>query len=600
MATANVNAQNSVNSNQQQYPNAAIEEHYSIFLIPVYHAVTWGYLKNKKQRNTFCKNLGLCGWTEHPYLREQSRSLGKDKRSFAPENIFSKEALTVFFGRRFQRKPTDNTPLQPNAPDPTIIPCPEELYNRICPDQGELTETLLFSLQPELLSGCWEIAIGENSNKEPITLPFSIKWVDLFLLQDGIGILALKGKIHTLDDPEKKDTVSLTDLSTFNRVLRDFSDDIAFTHAGNTATTESTLSGNSFWQDIVFKNWLAQGKILIPEHAADCATRPLQKQDIFNYSQRYAKVLSFVQFTMDDKDEQLWNRPISDPELVYTPENQEAMKTGKWNSSILGVQNATIAGYPTLRDLLLYELAVVSDQYASVGWQQTGRGWQYNIDYMRKIIGENSIKLWEYWSGLALRDTCTFVSYDKDMPIKFQAESLYYPLYMATFYLRLRLEKLGQDIIEYDMSDVYRGREIKGQLIKFRNHFWFNELTNNFVGKEVFQKMKVGMDIDRFFEQINTEIIDVNEHLKQQWERGNSILIALAVLLLAPLKIMLDQYCLPWFSGLPRWTIFALLLVLVLLGALLLLRKKQLANWWHRHRRSFFNFFKKLKQLIPS
>ncbi|MFH0999154.1 MAG: hypothetical protein V1844_27230 [Pseudomonadota bacterium] len=245
-----------------------------------------------------------------------------------------------------------------------------------------------------------------------------------------------------------------------------------------------SCEGENFWGDIVIDRWLGKGKILSPVSDSSKKNPKIDKGHIFLDTQRYAKIITFAQNQIKDPDIPFWNRPLVSPEILFSKEDVENMEKGQWPSPSDKTLQALLVKYATVHDLFAFELTTLSEQYAATGWGGKGKGWQYALSYIRDIIKENSVKVWEYWTGVALRDTFFFVSFDSTMP-SYQTETRYYPLYLVAYHFRLRLEEISSEVIEYYMADVWHGREIKDQLIRFRNHYWFKEVTKDFVGVEV-------------------------------------------------------------------------------------------------------------------
>jgi hypothetical protein len=245
-----------------------------------------------------------------------------------------------------------------------------------------------------------------------------------------------------------------------------------------------------------------------------------------------------------------WGRPLSDPPVYYGDKHYQALNDGAWDATLAASQKAIGAGYATVRDMVVFELATVSSEQASLGWKG-GRSWQYGLEYIRKVVDNNFIEIWEYWAGIALRDSCVFVSYDKSMPIIWQAESYYYPLYVLVYHNRFRLDSMSQSIIDYDMADALNGREVRDEFQRFRNQYWFQDVTVDFQGVEVYGQMQHGMGLNEQYESVSSEISDVSDHLQEKWERGTRVLFASLAVLLAPLMDFWNTWAIPKLKAMP-------------------------------------------------
>jgi len=522
------------------YPEAVVfDEHYSIMLVAFNHRVNWSGLSNKGRRDSYTKVLTHHQWQVHDYLASKKDAQGKDQRKgllrFQPEKIMTPHAHEVLFGETLFSGKQDN-----------INDMSGFIADRLNPDIGTvgLSESLMFSLfAPDWLNT--PLIASDVAPKPQITYEFQINWVDLFLYNDGTGMLAMK--IQSLASENGIDQLSL-----MNRTLRDFK---------NSSLTVLNNGGDakSFWNDVVFHDWLAFDETIEDQSwfntisSEECAvskglllTDAENPKSAFDRFERYCKTM-VVAKTSDISEYDagmLWGRPLSDPPVYYSDQQLEALNEGQWNATLAASQKAIGDGYATVRDLVVFELATVSSEQASTGWKG-GRGWQYGLEYIHKVVDNNFIQIWEYWAGMALRDTCVFVSYDKAMPIMWQAESYYYPLYVLAYHNRFRLDCLSQSIIDYDMADALRGRKMRDDFQRFRNHYWFQDVTTDFQGVEVYQQMQHGMGLNEQYETVSSEIADVSDHLQEKWDRGTRGLLTGLAILFAPLMEVWNTWVIP-------------------------------------------------------
>jgi len=495
--------------------------HYVIFNLAFEHGVSWSSLKYGANLKRFCQALDGNGkedkaaWKVHPYLT------GEGGRSFEPDEIFTGASSRSLFGSK--------------GKDCKVLSTEKIVENRLDPNVGGnncLSETLMFTLESSVLSKSstelqpliveHPIRNAEEGYKESLY----VLWADLWFMPDGTGMLSFK---VVLDETS---TVDITRCTRLIRTLRDFKD------------AETLLDSKSFWAEVVFKEWLGfdEGKhsdLLMTSMLQDQSGTPLSYVDRYS---RYCKTLIAVQTPdIHDGNAMAWGRPLADP-----PVDGDANLSDNVNNELnmTRYQNAVIAGYATVKDMIPFELATVSEEGHSVGWNKD-EGWQYSLEYIRKMIEENFIEVWEYWAGLALRDSCVFVSYNKKVPIMCQAEARYYPLYVHTYHLRHKLDMLSDKIVDYGMSDAFRGRRIQDQFQRFRNHFWFQESTKDFVGVEVFDQMKKGMKLPELYESVSSEVTEVAQHLQQKWERSIRTWVLFLGVFTWPIKTAWDTWLFP-------------------------------------------------------
>jgi len=513
------------NTLSDSYPaSVQFTDHYSIFLLGFQHGVTFQKLNNEAYRNEYARSLFNFGWRPHDVALPEE---GRSNRPFSPDSIFSPQAYPYAFGES-----------QFESGEITLATLSEHLRQRFDPTKGVagFSEPIVLTMDsPQWLKK--KLRCGRGSTSSESAFDFEIDWVDLWLMGDGSGFIAFKAKQHG--------DCTITSLSSMNLTLRDRTIGSVFVHGNNSKENEQLL-----WDDLIFKQWLGfesdDSVASVVLMNVDACKKPIQSPgDVFDRFQRNCKILVFAQTPdLNDEDAQAWSWPLSDPMVQVNHDHEEkALDSGSWNLTSIAAQNATIAGYATVRDMVCFELATFSERGGSLGWNGK-REWQYGLEYIRKVVNEQFIDVWEYWAGLVLRDTCVFVSHDKSMPISWQAEARYYPLYLYAYHLRYRLDYLSQQVIDHDMADADQGRKLRDQFQRFRNHYWFHETTIDFLGKEVFDKMLIGLDVGKAFEMVNTEIDEVSKHVREKWDMVIGVLISAWVIITSLTSFEAGKYML--------------------------------------------------------
>ena len=561
------------------YPEPVVfDDHYSILMIAFDHQVNRSTLGNKKRRNEYAKLLHNQNWQVHDYLQSCEQP---DKRKgvlrFQPDKIMTPHAHEVFFGESLLVG-------DENSVNDTV----GFIEDRLNPDIGTvgLSESLMFSLSKSDWMNTPLVADDSRNQFE-----FEIKWADLFLYNDGTGLLAIK--VHSIADEN-----GISDLSLMNRVLRDFKNDFVKVSKKEGSNSDK----KNFWGDVVLHDWLGFGQTMVDqsfmskllgndEDISGLLLVPAgAPSNIFDRFQRYCKVMVTAQ--MPDLSEgevgMQWGRPIADPPVYFTEKHYQALHSGEWNSTLAAAQKAIGAGYATVRDLVMFELAVVSAEQTSTGWKG-GRGWQYGAEYIRKVVDNNFVEIWEYWAAIALRDTCVFVSYDKSMPIIWQAESFYYPLYALAYHNHYKLDCMSRSIIDYDMADALNGRKVRDEFQRFRNQYWFQDVTTDFQGVEVYNQMKHGMGMNEQYETVSAEIADVSDHLQEKWDRGTRSFFTVLAIMLAPLMELWNTWLIPHVKEAPIEELLQIAggIVIVLLIAVIV---------WLKFKKRILSFVRKLSR----
>lgn len=500
-----------VASTSRFYPGSTvIEDHVSIFLLGFRHAVS---LANFPAWEGRVRDLG---WHVHPYLLndpEQSWVCCED-RKFAPQPVLTPAASKTMLGHTFGEGAERDRDTEARI-----------LRHRLSPRHGKANhvENLLLSRDPARCAWLGKRIYARLAADRVVG--FFIDWVDLWLFDDESGLIAFKARVDASAAPAgDPGLLTLSQLSELHRYLRDCQD-VSVT----VSTSSQYKSEQQFWKDVVFGAWLGRyepGRDLLMRDG-----RP--SSEVFDGFSRYCKLLTGVQVgEMGTGEEEFaWSSPLADPMSDYPYVRHFAeLQRGEWTNAILAFQAASIAGYPSYRDLFLVELATTSREGDAAGHDRK-RGWQYSIEYIRKLLDEGGIEIWEYWSGLALRDVCAFVAWSESMPLirGNQLEARYYPLYAHAYHLRFELDSIAQNCVDHDLIDNQLLRTQLRRFETFRSRYWFKEVTRDFVGVEVFERMKKGMQVDALFETVSTEVNEVGDYLGAMAERGRQALIALAI-----------------------------------------------------------------------
>lgn len=498
------------------YPGPTdVQSHVSILTLAFSHQI------RPRQVDQWAAVTVKHGWRAHPYMRRDSTAT----RQFAPFISLSVPGHRALLGHDWSRDAATD-----ERPDATII---KERLGK--PDQ----RNLLLTLEGSAINRLGEtLETWQARQDEPEFFRFMIEWADLWVFDDESGMLALSLRLGGSDNsPDRNEQIPMTRLARFHRHIRDWDD-----HGIRVRGTQDEGDGFRFWHDLVFESWLG----LRPGQAGagisllgGCTTaRP---QDHMDGSGHYARLLTGVQLpeVADGAEGLAWDIPLTDVSAEFSYQiHLDALKSGTWHPSMQSYQAGVIAGYPTFRDLVLFELATVSDEGAAGGLNGE-RGWQYSLDYMRRMLDEQGIDVWEYWSGLALRDVCAFVSWSDSMPLirRNQLEARYYPLFVYAYHLRFALDSMAEDSVDHDLVEIRNLRHQLRRFQQFRSRYWFKEVSIDFQGVEVFEKMKLGMNIDAVYTTVSDELNEVSGYLETVGTRGRQALVTLALAAAYPVYV---------------------------------------------------------------
>lgn len=501
------------------YPaSTELKNHFSIFHLAVRHKV------DHKTFGKFYPRLEQHHWQLHDFLSTNPfapvSKKSESQRAFLPQKILTPYAFDSLFGKTWmddekwqtvadKSKAVLQDRLNPNG---KIVSHPENVLLTQSIEQPWLNCALCFKYQKRLFT-------------------FQIEWVDLWLFNDYTGILAFKTKLEQVEKAGKSGCPTVDDLNFFNRIIR---------HPGSSMvpnkvqvrSVDDAMPAIKLWETLIYEQCLGlndQNVLLLDNQS---------REDILDRYTRYAKLLTFAQIgnIASEKEEFLWNRPITNPDFTATA-NYDQFTRGENSLVFDAYQRGMLAGYPTVRDMLLLELATVSGEGKT--WA-IDKAWQFDTNHVTKLFQDSGIKIWAYWNGLALRDICAFLVFDDSVQLhhkqKQQVESYYYPLYVHTYHQRFRLDCFSQDIIDHGLHDCVKSRKILEDFNAFYNQYWFKEVTVDFQGVEIADRMKAGFSIDNKYQVVKEEVKDVTSFIDSKIQAGRQALLAILILAFYPLQ----------------------------------------------------------------
>jgi hypothetical protein len=595
------------------------------------------------------------GWSLHPYLR-QPYGVYTGTRYFAPRLALSPSTHEALFGPPESFPLVDIDGLE----DELAAVCRRlDTRDGDYPNEQPLLLTRRMGGQAgqgSILDGRLETCVAlrdtvgriQGYRAGPV---FRLDWADLWLFPDAYGLTHLGNamlalKVVPLAGPgpagggDDKRTCRVGDLAELARALRDL--DLGPRGSALVRPAGSDEAPRTLWQ-VIGKDWLGVGLDLgarvagpagpvtgtlpawlarrlkpLGRHsrrlARRCgltAARPnllsLQTGDPWfadRYSP-YAKVLTAAMIATPGGGETgagqadaglAWDLPLSTPAPSPT-RVAAAQSADRWSEEQSAAVQACAVGYPSLGDVLLYELASTSAEGSALGLvprprdgkpagvkpARPSRAWCVDIEYLRKVFDCSAIEIWADWKGLALRDTCAFLAWSAEMPIVRQAEERYYPLYLHTYYTQLRLHDFSEGIIEHELADLRRARVLNHAFMQFRNQYWLREPAANFQGMAVADALREGMGLNGLYESVAAEVERVGSYVDQRANAGRQQLIALLIFFMWPLGFLWDaraEWLKHWVETLSAAQVLAASVAFVVSTVVLyLLFAERIARW---------------------
>jgi len=142
-------------------------------------------------------------------------------------------------------------------------------------------------------------------------------------------------------------------------------------------------------------------------------------------------------------------------------------------------------------------------------------------NYIEQLVKSNSISVYNNWKGLALLDTFTVVGNGIGM---FVYNNYYYGIYLYSLFIKYSLFKFN-----YEITDLDEDR--RSQFQDFLTKYYYNFISYNFLPSEIFNRLKISLDIDRELKLMNEKVELVGRQIQEeQQERTNKILGIVTVL----------------------------------------------------------------------
>ena len=200
-------------------------------------------------------------------------------------------------------------------------------------------------------------------------ISFSIKWIDLWLFDQGIGIVSIKCQLDgggNISDQAKAGS-NLNKLSSLNRFSRSFRECPAEIEIG----AENSVERMELWKDLVFGRLIGQDshKSFTPISGICCSTDDLIDQYV-DRNTRYARLLTLAQIKLvensanyNSKEYELKNIPViaQDATSYFNSEIDKDENSASFADYPDFTVSAQMSGFTTQLDHLVYELSSCSE-----------------------------------------------------------------------------------------------------------------------------------------------------------------------------------------------------------------------------------------------
>lgn len=163
-------------------------------------------------------------------------------------------------------------------------------------------------------------------------------------------------------------------------------------------------------------------------------------------------------------------------------------------------------------DIFLYEAATTTIPGSCLRETPADQAWQPSRQYLAEtLLRHNLIDIWRYWKGLALKDLVVFLQQDlTGQPPQWRYDYYFFPLYIYVYHLKEHLRHLAEginlartggytDTLAAQFDEFYH----------FRNDYWFSEISPNFQMAILFEKFKLGLEVQADYQTVLDEVNDL-------------------------------------------------------------------------------------------
>ena len=194
-------------------------------------------------------------------------------------------------------------------------------------------------------------------------------------------------------------------------------------------------------------------------------------------------------------------------------------------------------------NMLLYDLGICAKVGSAAG---VNPFFQPSEEYLRELIEENRISVFNNWSALTLFDTFTGL-FKKGALNNFVWENGYFNLlYIQSLFVKYYLFKINK--IFY--SKPKKHRELEDEFFEFNNYYNPSHISYNFLPSLIFKKIRYSLDIDSELKLLKEGIERAIQRTKVKNEKKtNFLLTVIAALAVFAVVWDVSDYINKLFSG---------------------------------------------------
>ncbi len=343
---------------------------------------------------------------------------------------------------------------------------------------------------------------------EDFSAPVSLRWVDVALFPQHVGFLILKVQ---LNEPHPT-TEKLNDLLYHLRFVHPPKIGWRLAHWNLTMAGRTLTFSN---QELI--EFLLQGFAGGSTDHAPTLDAYLSGQQKDHTTRRFSTTEEgqvFGQTLREYTYACIDAPPDSQPAQAGEVERQRAIPSSKGKKPI----------FDSLAQQVAYELVTCT--------QTSLPDYEPHPDGLKQLMERGRIALWTNWEGIALHDNVVFLgtvatSFTRG-GLAENVENDYFYLYLLALYQKMRLSIFSGELMRHS-DDLYRNlkeaRCMVDSFVKFRNHYWFANVTFKPQGTTIYQQFQRGLDVKSLYESVSKEVSELQEYYERRAERRRETLL---------------------------------------------------------------------------
>lgn len=154
-----------------------------------------------------------------------------------------------------------------------------------------------------------------------------------------------------------------------------------------------------------------------------------------------------------------------------------------------------------------------------------------NEQYVYNNLNKTGIHIWKFWSGVVLKDSCSFFSLNEGRSdIVFKAKSTYYFLYILTFYINLRLKFYEHYLIDEDFIDIDKIYPLEKEIQDLKNQLIPQEISLRFQPNIVSEKINLAFNNVALLDSVESKVQNTYKYTKANTDVVFSFIVSFITL----------------------------------------------------------------------